>query len=882
MSKAAGWMAGRGWRGKLAKSGYYEQTLFDHSLIELDVLLELLTILAKPTHCTLTDTEQDILVAAVLAHDLGKETKDWQSYIIAPDNNKRVPHVIPELIRAAIPDLCSTLRLQDLEESVRQTMACCAEFHHSRPGRSDGLIFEAMLSGGSDRFLTLASLVKAIDHLCSASSAAEALEVGENEPALCNHVKFSRHEVLIRGISTTFLHHAAQTAFQQQGWRPLLFFTHSTLYGGEPKEEPLVPTAERIQELLQAEIDSAVSRDVTHLMVGSPTGNILPKPELFAFSEAKQYLRNAGAKIKPQSFARKKMADKRKVVENCWKLRGRKDKPTELQVEEEAGRISEAQPEMLVFKFFKAAMDPDKMEVIGEDGAALAMTLYEEIFGSGSWASLQSTSTLMPARDMVKTIDYYWSLPGRAVNRDVGKVSELPRETRIEALIELLDGISQKVYQSIARPSPREELSHNMAGSFIKDLLQPAAGGNIKDLCQKQMEHYSQSKPFAGKQGAKGMYLCPICNSPFNSQSARKASADFIDNPQAHTNRGISHGSFGYVTVCATCYYERLLLQILLGSRPAELITMLPRLNLGPGKGEQFVRKVKEWVNAAKSQMRGDAGSLESGYSLGLTDQIARNLGKRDPLTLDSQELLSMFSYRFAPETQKKRWQETLKRLREEFDGDLNNLNAACDQAFSTWEDAVNTLIKDGIAQQEFRAIRREVFRLYETIHLICETPNLVFVPLADEIASGKDESESSKGLRRLYVSLILGLVFNASVAIHRYGETVDFRGGAGVAYVPPVPAIRSLARYDWLPFPEAKRWLFAIGAASLLVRDTGIPARSALYQILSADPPERLVRRIEENRKQGHRPSLTQNHIELVQSIIAFQRKEDTHEIPD
>ncbi len=75
----------------------------------------------------------------------------------------------------------------------------------------------------------------------------------------------------------------------------------------------------------------------------------------------------------------------------------------------------------------------------------------------------------------------------------------------------------------------------------------------------------------------------------------------------------------------------------------------------------------------------------------------------------------------------------------------------------------------------------------------------------------------------------------------------MDFRGGLGAAYVPPIPAVRSLVGYDWLPIGEAKRWLSAIGAASLLVRDTGLPARSALYQILTMDPPEKLARRIEE-----------------------------------
>jgi len=85
---------------------------------------------------------------------------------------------------------------------------------------------------------------------------------------------------MVRGVSTTFLHRAAQTAFQQRGWRPLLYFTNATVYGGDPIDRPVLAAAEEVRGLLKEEIDAAIVHDVTPLMVGSPTGNILPKPDL--------------------------------------------------------------------------------------------------------------------------------------------------------------------------------------------------------------------------------------------------------------------------------------------------------------------------------------------------------------------------------------------------------------------------------------------------------------------------------------------------------------------------------------------------------------------------------------------------------------------------
>jgi hypothetical protein len=95
---------------------------------------------------------------------------------------------------------------------------------------------------------------------------------------------------------------------------------------------------------------------------------------------------------------------------------------------------------------------------------------------------------------------------------------------------------------------------------------------------------------------------------------------------------------------------------VLLGSRPAEIITVLPRVNLGPVRGECLVELVRQWVEAAKGQMRGDSGSVEFGFSFGLTDQVARNLGDRDPAVFQADDLVSLFSYRFTPDTHQPCW----------------------------------------------------------------------------------------------------------------------------------------------------------------------------------------------------------------------------------
>jgi hypothetical protein len=110
--------------------------------------------------------------------------------------------------------------------------------------------------------------------------------------------------------------------------------------------------------------------------------------------------------------------------------------------------------------------------------------------------------------------------------------------------------------------------------------------------------------------------------------------------------------------VCTACYYERLRLQILLGSPPAEMVALLPRLDIGPIKGESLVHAVHEWVETAQGEMRGDSGSVELGFSFGLTDQVGSesDLGDRDPAVLQADELVSLFSYRFTPDPHRPCW----------------------------------------------------------------------------------------------------------------------------------------------------------------------------------------------------------------------------------
>jgi len=173
-------------------------------------------------------------------------------------------------------------------------------------------------------------------------------------------------------------------------------------------------------------------------------------------------------------------------------------------------------------------------------------------------------------------------------------------------------------------------------------------------------------------------------------------------------------------------------------------------------------------------------------------------------------------------------------------------LNENWGAEYGSVEEALQALIDNRIADDDARKMRAAAFRLTPQLHIACQTPHLILVPLTNPISIG-EESDANAGIRELFVTLILGLALDCSVAVIKAGEVITFEGGEGVARVPPVPALRDLLGVEWVPIVDAKKWLEAIGAAALLANATAFPERSNLYAILKSPTVGHVLRRLEQ-----------------------------------
>ena len=866
-TKTVEFMLNRDWKKKTAKRRSFEQSLFDHTLIEIDALITLLPLLQHTFSPSLTESEEQVLLTSVLAHDVGKELDEWQEYVMG--RRDFLSDVNQELAEEVVPELASQFGFSDVAEMLSSVVL------HMRYERTPAKVASRLLFGQhtNPRWKTLADIVDAVDNLCSAKGLFAGLQCVAEKTSISNHLHTAYHLVQMRGVSTTLLHRAAIDTFTECGWSPLLHYSNGTIYVASSATQPLEPGVDEIQDQMAEGIEKAMPREMAQLIVGSPLQSMMPKVDLFDYQDLKGCLTVAARRVNRTTFRNKPESARRKTVADYLKRKDDDSPIDENKLALETDRIGAAQPEMCIFKFFKTALagnllgkqvTPEAEETyadFAEGGGkrklpkvnpqSVARAEYDNVFGEGAYADLQSTSTLMPARDMALTVDRFWSLDGSRLGLDVSKIEYLDDTKRVEILIDALVDIADKVYTAIpAENRPTRATPEDIARCFMPDLTHPSPKLDLDELIAQQIQAYGETKANARKE--KGLHLCPICNGAFDGGT--KAKADFVGNPEGHTNRGVSHGGAGQIVICETCKYERFLQQLLLGSQVTDILVLFPRMNIGHSSGEVFRQKAIQIWDKASIRMTEANPKPDLHLSLGLTYNLARKLRDYDVYQLTPDEIVEVVTYESSTDTKKRNRRDLEKELKATYGMDElhpDEINEFWDTDFATIDEALQALINGEVLDDEARTIRTKAFRLNRQFYIACQTPHMILVPLTNPVSIG-NESDTNAGLRELYLTLILGLSLDCSVAVVKAGEVITFEGGEGVARVPPTPALRELVGAEWVSVEAAKRWLDAIGAVALLANATAFPERSNLYQILKSPTLGHVLRRIEQKSENG------------------------------
>ena len=976
----------RGWQRKLAKKTEFELTLFNHSITCLDALLSLLKIISVPKHFDLSEDEQKTLIVATLAHDVGKETDEWQKYILGRGNY--ISHVDKKTTYETVKELAELFCIKDIQSTID-----AINLHMSRK-RTGGNILSSLISGNhlSERWKLLLDIVNSIDNLVSANGLFAAVDVLET-PALCcfsNHIKLSYHLILIRGVSSCMLHRAALDSFIDKGWHPLIHYSNGTIYITDSiitiQNPDINQVKNRLEELIGKEV---FSNDVSKAVVakGIARGDSpIPTPEFFDYRQLTKYLEiasNAGSKG-PNKYAKDLEKDKNKGTsiikskvmkflkifeeeqKSLIEANIKKENLSDEDIKKYSQMISLGQQEIRIFKFFKATFSEEVLfenglpvlekeerrieetfskvvekanskrekaikkihkksanqEEIGkietahkkaiaeaENKKTIALQKatkktyekireqikikYDEFLGSGSFKDLESCPNNDLPVEFARTVHRYWNLPLSKVkdskNNDDKVFPKLQDNERISLLIEKLNHIYKEVIEEILPEEFRPQLisASGIANGFMNDLLYPISNTNINSFIEKQLSSYGESKPAAKKET--GTHLCPICNQAFGD--GKEVKVKLVANPEAHTNRAISHGTAGHVVICNICRNELSIQQIILGSQntPPSMIVIFPKMNISYQSGNLLQEKIKRLWSEAYLMMSEKTTDPTQKIDLSNTGTISKNIKSLGSPISNTEDIIKLISYKHNEKYLDEIRKSIEKQLAEDYedlpidsngkiekDESIKLLNEYWNEKFISWEEVMNALMQNKVG--EARGLVRDAFKLTPKFKIICQTPHMILIPLMTPIQKkikNKDESNINAAIRELFISLLLGLSLDCSVAVVNFGEKITFEGGEGVAYVPRVPELRQMIGSEWMPFQKAgptsgeivnlaERWLTAIGSAAEITFAADYSSRSDLYQILTSLTAGHILRRIE----QKNNNNVSYNQLKLIENI--------------
>lgn len=841
-------MTARSWREKLGKYGTFRQSLFHHVLAQLGFVAALAEPLRSPEGLGLSDDQLDILLASVLCHDAGKADPAWQD--AAQRGAKPPPHAHhPDAERAIQHWLASCGR--DGDPAVIAAVRAAVGLHHRATQGAASVLAQQLHGGQKDvRWRELARLVEGCDKTCSASNVKDAVAAARKH--IDARITFTLHRVqLLRGVTTVFVHEACERTFRQHGWRPALNFADGTLYAALATSDHAEPTVDAIRDRLTGRLEDLLDpAKLSEQVVGNPTGDMLPKPELFQLDQFGAYLRAASKRSKGANLRKKLRSEKdgkftplflgtsdtEGKLQAYWRHRHRGIVPPVPVAERDQmavlDRLVDAVPLDGILRFFKAAFLGGKL--VRLDGKRRAEWLtrfekqYEVEFGRESFAGLKGVAN-DPPKHLAMAIDPFLE---QAVPHEGVKWSSKPSAAQVDELIRRLIAVVER------SQLPVDALPAAMGARALAELLLAdlSAPGAVRTLdAEAHLQSYCRTKELTH-----GGAICPISNEP--SEGVPGSGDDLGLSTDGHTNRlpmqGKTWKDRGGVAASRSTRGELMLRRLILGQPPAKLLVLIPPVSVGSTAGRKLVDEVASLEQEIALHSSGRTPAPTRRFSLALTGSIARQrhrLGLAAPLgnvlaysrdpnksRSDGTRLASELLQAFGPDddspalaqfnedngTTFETWAEaaksdafSAKAAAHQREFALASLNEECGTQFPAWDRLVEEIYaaiseeaKRALdASEEVRARRKRAFQLGDPpVHFVCQTPNLILALLPRDLRLSKEESAANAAIRELFLSLVIADGLGVSVAIIEPDEALTFTGGEGSVRLPRNAAVRS------------------------------------------------------------------------------------------
>lgn len=294
------YLRAREWHERKAKSS--GQSLLAHALTELYVFFNVAPLLNFTNTYKFSEEDYKIIILSIIAHDCGKESKEWQDYLVESDKfyhgfnrekPKYISHINLEIGAKMAQELNQALGFR-LEVSKIPLILSLIETHMKNVRKDAGVAFQKILNQKtgiiSENWKDLAMLVSFIDDLSSCENVEDAYHVFSRKEVLKEYEKIRQvfdltyHKVnRIRGISTSLLHKAVEEAHIANFYAPILYFPEGTLYFGLKGKCKVPSNDEMLKKLKEAaqRFISQYSDTNSNIVVGSPNASSISTESLF-------------------------------------------------------------------------------------------------------------------------------------------------------------------------------------------------------------------------------------------------------------------------------------------------------------------------------------------------------------------------------------------------------------------------------------------------------------------------------------------------------------------------------------------------------------------------------------------------------------------------
>ncbi len=305
--------------------------------------------------------------------------------------------------------------------------------------------------------------------------------------------------------------------------------------------------------------------------------------------------------------------------------------------------------------------------------------------------------------------------------------------------------------------------------------------------------------------------------------------------------------------ICISCYFEKILQQILLEGKASDQILIFPKNSLTYKQGQVLVRKAKDLGNKAQSFMTGSKDP-DQRITFDLKQySISEQLSKVDYENLSSEDIIGLLTYKLS----EKRRESYLNSLRNAFKkefGELKRVNKLYQQEYKSWVEFTEDVYYKKITDKLISLIRTDILNLSKQFEVICETANMIIIPCRNiydsELSSfsNGNESASELGFKKLFISLLFSIGFKSAVTILEDSEVIDgsILDTQGSVHLPNIPGVREVVNNQWLPESQLIKWSKGLASVFNIIKRTEYSSKNDTYKILTANSVGQLAKRID------------------------------------